>query len=51
MKTIDEIRFDNLRLLIAAFGKQEKVAELAKTSPVYLYKLTVGPGEAHLISL
>lgn len=39
MKTIAEIRLENLELLIGEFGTQEKVAELAGTSPVYLSQI------------
>ncbi len=39
MKTIAEIRLENLRLLIGEFGTQDKVAELADTSPVYLSQI------------
>lgn len=39
MKTIAEIRLDNLRLLIGEIGTQEKVAELAETSPIYLSQI------------
>lgn len=39
MKTIAEIRLENLRLLIGEFSTQEKVAELAETSPVYLSQI------------
>lgn len=36
MKTIAEIRLDNLDLLIAEHGTQDRVAELGGTSSVYL---------------
>lgn len=36
MKTISEIRVDNLDALIKEFGTQDKVAELGETSSVYL---------------
>lgn len=39
MKTISEIRLENLRLLIDEFGTQDAVAERAATSPVYLSQL------------
>lgn len=39
MKTIAEIRLDNLEVLIAEFGTQDRVAELAETSPVYISQL------------
>lgn len=39
MKTISEIRLDNLELLVREHGSQDKVAELAGTSPVYLSQL------------
>lgn len=39
MKTIAEIRRDNLARLIKEFGTLEKVAELGETSPVYLSQI------------
>lgn len=39
MKTIAEIRLDNLELLIEEYGSSDAVAELAETSPVYLSQL------------
>ena len=39
MKTIAEIRLENLRDLIEKQGSQERVASLAETSPVYLSQL------------
>lgn len=39
MQTVDEIRLKNLERLIAEFGTQERVAELAETSPVYLSQI------------
>lgn len=39
MKTIAEIRRDNLALLTDEFGSQDKVAELAETSSVYLSQI------------
>lgn len=39
MKTIAEIRLDNLDLLIAEFGTQDRVAEKSGTSPVYLSQI------------
>lgn len=39
MKTIAEIRRDNLALLTTEFGSQDKVAELADTSSVYLSQI------------
>lgn len=36
MKTIAEIRLENLEALIKEFGTQERVAGLADTSPIYL---------------
>lgn len=39
MKTIADIRLENLELLVVEFGTQDKVAELAETSPVYLSQL------------
>ena len=39
MKTIAEIRLENLDLLIGEFGSQEKVAELGDTSSVYLSQI------------
>lgn len=39
MKTISEIRLDNLRLLIEEFGTQDNVAEKSGASPVYLSQI------------
>lgn len=39
MKTIAEIRREKLELLIKEFGSQDHVAELGKTSPVYLSQI------------
>lgn len=46
MKTIAEIRLDNLRLLIDEIGTQERVAELAETSPVYLSQILNGAADS-----
>ena len=46
MKTIAEIRLDNLRLLIGEFGTQEQVAALADTSPVYLSQILNGAADS-----
>ncbi len=46
MKTIAEIRLDNLRLLISDFGTQDRVAELAGTSPVYLSQILNGAADS-----
>ena len=46
MKTIAEIRLDNLRLLISEFGTQDRVAELAGTSPVYLSQILNGAADS-----
>lgn len=42
MKTVDEIRLENLRLLVAEFGTQDRVADLANTQPVYLSQILNG---------
>lgn len=39
MKTIDQIRLDNLELLISELGSADAVAEMANTSPVYLSQI------------
>lgn len=39
MKAIAEIRRDKLEMLIKEFGTQEKVAELGKTSAIYLSQI------------
>ena len=39
MKTIAEIRLDNLTLLIEEFGSQDEIARRAGTSPVYISQL------------
>lgn len=39
MKTINEIRLDNLEALITEFGKAELVAEKGETSSVYLSQI------------
>lgn len=39
MKTVSEIRLDNLELLIADLGTQERVAEAGGTSSVYLSQI------------
>lgn len=46
MKTNAEIRLENLRLLIGEFGTQDKVAELAETSPVYLSQILNGAADS-----
>lgn len=39
MKTVSEIRLDNLDILIEEYGTQDKVAEAAGTSSVYLSQI------------
>ena len=39
MKTVSEIRLDNLELLIVELGTQEKVADAGGTSSVYLSQI------------